>query len=115
MAKWVEQQQQHRATWEVRAISAEAAQRDLEARLAKANEDRQAAKAERDALRRDKDRLTTKVKMLEREAAPRAKGPGGRAPGSTAEGEAKGPTAETGGGGGNAAAAPFLLAMVYPS
>ena len=45
-----QQQQQQRAMWEVRAISAEAAQRDMEACLAKANEDRRAAEVERDAL-----------------------------------------------------------------
>ena len=107
--EWVEQQQQ-RATWEVCAISAEAAQRDLEARLAKANEDRRAAEVERDALCRDKDRLTTKVKILEREVAQRARAPGGKAPGPTAEGEAQGPTAERGVGAPNATGARFLLA-----
>ena len=43
VAEWVEQQQQQHETWQVGAISAEAAQRDLEARLAKANEDTRAA------------------------------------------------------------------------
>ena len=39
-----------------------------------------AAEVERDALRRDKERLSTKVKTLEREAAQQARGPGARHP-----------------------------------
>ena len=46
MDEWVEQQQWQRATWEIRTISVEAAQRDLEARLSKANEDRRATETE---------------------------------------------------------------------
>ena len=44
----------------------EIAQRDLEARLANANEDHRAAEVERDALRHDKEGLITKVKTLQR-------------------------------------------------
>ena len=90
---------------------AEAAQRDLEAHLAKANEDRQAAKVEGDTLCRNKERLTTKVKTLEREAAHRARAPGGRAPGPRVVGLAGGPMAGLGGGG-NTAGTRFLLAGV---
>ena len=68
-------------------------------RLAKANEDRRAAEVERDALCRDKAHLTAKVKTFEWEAAQQARAAGGKAPGSTVEGEAEGPTAEKGGGG----------------
>ena len=50
-------------------MSAEAARRHLQARLDEAKEDRRATKTERDALRRDKDCLTTKVKVLQRETA----------------------------------------------
>ena len=109
MDEWVEQQQQQRATWEVRAISADTTQRDLKARLDKANEDHRAAETERDALRRDKDRLTAKSTVLEREA-PRRRAPGGKAPGPTAEGEPEGPTPERGVGAPNAAGARFLVA-----
>ena len=77
---WVEQQQQQRGMWEVRAIGAEAAQRDLQPRRDKAKEDCRAAETERDAVRRDKDRLFARVKVFEREAA--SAGPlGGNAPG----------------------------------
>ena len=43
--EWVEQQQllQRAGAWEACAISVEAANRDLEARLSRANEDRRAA------------------------------------------------------------------------
>ena len=109
MAKWMEHQQQQLGTWQVHAISAEAAQHDWEAHLAKANEDRRAAEAQRDALRRHKERLTTKVKTLERDAAQRAKAPGGRVTRPTAEGEVEGSTTKRGGGG-SAAGTRFLLA-----
>ena len=98
MAEWVQEQQKHKTRW-VRAMSAETVQRDVEAPVAKANEDKRAAEVERDALRRDKERLTAKVKTLEREAAQRARATGGMAPGPAAEGKAEGPTAERGGGG----------------
>ena len=66
---------------------------------------------ERDALRRDKERLTFKVKTLERDEQ-RAKAPGGRAAGPMAEGEFQGPTAErvVVRGVPNAAGTRFLLA-----
>ena len=77
--EWVEQQQQKQlhATWKVRAISAEAAQRDVEACLTKANKHKRAAETGCAALRRDKDRLLAKVKTLERDLA-EAQGTGGQ-------------------------------------
>ena len=81
----VEQQQQQRATWEVRAISVEAAHRDVEARVSKAKEDRRAAEAELAAVRRDKDRLAARVKTLERDLAAARRATGGRPPGQTGE------------------------------
>ena len=110
VAQWQQQQQQQQSEpWQVRAISTEATVRDMEQRLAEANEEKRAAEVERDALRRDKEHLTAKVKTLEREAQ-RAKG--GRALGPTAEGEPEGPTAEraVGGGAPNPAGTRFLLA-----
>ena len=62
-----------------------------------------------DALCRDKEHLTAKVKTLEQEAAQRARAPGGRAPGRMAQGEAEGPTPERGGAP-NAAGTRFFLA-----
>ena len=72
------------AAWQVGAINADAVQRDVDARLAKANEEGQAAEVERDMLHRDKECLTTRVRTLEREAVQRARAKGGRAPGLTA-------------------------------
>ena len=99
MAQWVEQQQKQRATWKVRETGRKATECDLEAEV------------EADAVPRDKDRLTTKVKTLEREAAQRATAPRRRAPGPMVEEEAGGWTAERGPGAPNAACARFLLAV----
>ena len=65
--EWVEQQQllQLAGAWEARAINAEAANRDLEARLSRANEDRRAAKLRLEDVTRERDRLVTRVKTLE--------------------------------------------------
>ena len=60
VAEWQQQQQQSQL-WQVRVISPEAAVRDLEQRLAKANDATRAAEVERDTLRRDKERLTAKA------------------------------------------------------
>ena len=47
MHEWVQQQQllQRAGVWEARGIRAEAANRDLQARLSRANEDRRAAES----------------------------------------------------------------------
>ena len=75
---WVQQHQQQRATWEVRAISAEAASRDLGARLSRANEDRWAAETQLAPVTRDTDRLASRVEIPEcdwrRRATPRGAG-----------------------------------------
>ena len=55
--------------WEARAISAEAANRDLEARLSRANEHRRDAESRLANVTKERDRLATKVKTLERDLA----------------------------------------------
>ena len=111
MDECVEQHTQHQqhATWEVCAVSAEAADRDLKARLSEANEDRRAAGTELAAIRRDKDRLASRTKTLERDLATARKATGDRPPGQTGEGEPEGPTAERAGWGGNPAVVRYLL------
>ena len=114
---WVEQQHQlqRAGAWEVCAMSAEAANRELEACLSKANEDRRAAKTGVADLTKERDRLAAKVKTLERDS--------GRARKATGDGQSyqhrqgRGltvPRAERwrgrGGGGGNAAGFRYLLA-----
>ena len=101
---------QQRATWEVGVITAEAAQRHLEARSSKANEDRRAAETQCAAVRRDKDRLAARVKALEQDLAAARRLPGGRAPGEVAEGEPESPAADRGVEAPNAAGAQFLFA-----
>ena len=65
--EWVEQQRG--GAWEARAISAEAANRDLEARLSRANEDRRDAESRLADVTKEGDCLATKVKTLERDLA----------------------------------------------
>ena len=65
--EWVDQQRA--GAWEARAISAEAANRDLEARLFRANEDRRHCKSRLADVTKERDRLVTKVKTLERDVA----------------------------------------------
>ena len=69
MHGWVEQQQllQRAGAWEARAISAVAANRDLEARLSEATEDMRAAESRLAHVTKERDRLATKVKTLERD------------------------------------------------
>ena len=69
MHEWVEQQQQllRAGAWEARAISAEAANRDLEARLSRANEERRAAESRLADVTKARDRLATRVKTPERD------------------------------------------------
>ena len=63
--EWVDQQRA--GAWEARAISAEAANRDLEARLSRANEDRRDCESRLADVTKERDRLATKVKTLERD------------------------------------------------
>ena len=65
--EWVDQQRAE--AWEARAISAEAANRDLEARLSRANEDRRDCESRLPDVTKERDRLATKVKTLERDVA----------------------------------------------
>ena len=69
MHEWVEEQQQlqRAGAWEARAISAEAANRDLEARLSMANEERRAAKSRLADVTKERDRLVARVKTLGRD------------------------------------------------
>ena len=116
MDEWVEQQQQQRATWEAHAISDEAASRDLENRLSRANEDRRAAETQFTAATRERVRLAFKVNTLDRDLGTARKATGGRPPGQTGKGAegAEVPTAERagGGGGGTPAGVRYLLAGV---
>ena len=61
--------QQRAGAWEARAISAEAANRDLEARLPRANEDRRDYESRLADVTKERDRLPTNLKTLERDVA----------------------------------------------
>ena len=65
--EWVDQQRA--GAWEARPISAKAANRDLEARMSRANEDRRDSESRLADLTKERDRLATKVKTLERDVA----------------------------------------------
>ena len=65
--EWVDKQRA--GAWEARAISAEAANGDLEARLSRANEDRRDCESRLADVTKERDRLATKVKTLERDVA----------------------------------------------
>ena len=110
--EWVEQQHQlqRAGAWDVRAMSAEAANRDLEARLSRANEDMWAAETRLADVTRERDRLAAQVESLERNlgTARKAAGAPAKPPAQTGEG-AEGPTAEraAGGGGGGSRSLPF--------
>ena len=65
--EWMDQQRA--GAWEARAISAEAANRDLEARLSRANEERRDCESRLADVTKERDRLATKVKTLERDVA----------------------------------------------
>ena len=58
--EWVDQQRA--GAWEARSISAEAANRDLEARLSRANEDRRDCQSRLADVTMERDRLATKVR-----------------------------------------------------
>ena len=88
------------------AISAEAAKRDLQARLSRANEDRRAAESRVADVTKERDRLVTRVKTLERDlgTARKAAGAPAKPPAQTGEGAegAEAPRGERAGGGGGA-------------
>ena len=65
--EWVDQQRA--GAWEARAISAEAANRDLEAGLSKVHEDRRDCESRLADVTKERDRLATKVRTLERDVA----------------------------------------------
>ena len=103
--QWVEQQQllQRAGAWEARAISAEAANRDLEVRLSRAKEDKRAAESRLADVTKEMDHLVARVKTLERDLGSARKAAGAPAKplaqtGEGAEG-AEGPTVERAGGG----------------
>ena len=115
-------QQQHQlqraGALEVRAMSVEAANRNPEACLSSPNDDRRTAKTRLADLTKERDRLVTKVKTVERDLGTERKTAGAPAkpPAQTGEGAkgAEGPRWRGrrggGGGGGNAAGVRYLLA-----
>ena len=108
--EWVDQQRA--GAWEARAISAEAANRDLEARLSRANEDRRDCESRLADVTKERDRLATKVRTLERDVATLRKAKPAAQPAEAverAEG-AKAPAPPADGGGGRAAGVRYLLA-----
>ena len=85
-------------------MSAQATNRDLEARLFRANDDRRAAETRLAELTKERDRLVTRVKTLERdlETAGMAAGAPAKPPAHTGDGAegAEGPLVERAGRGG---------------
>ena len=75
MDEWVQQQQQQqrRGAWAVRALSAKAATRDLRARLSRANEDTRDAETQLAAVTRERERLASRVKAVERDLGTRVR------------------------------------------
>ena len=69
MGEWVEQQHQlqRAGDWKPRTISAEAANRDLEARLSRAIYNKRATETRLADVTKERDRLATGVKTLERD------------------------------------------------
>ena len=65
--EWVDQQRA--GAWEACAISAEAANRDLGARLSRVHEDRRDCESRLEDVTKERDRLATKVRTLERDVA----------------------------------------------
>ena len=81
LGEWVEQQHQlqRAGVWEVRAMSAKAANRDLEARLSRANDDRRATETRLAEVTKERDRLVNRVKTLERDLGTARNAAGSRA------------------------------------
>ena len=96
--------------WEARAISAEAANRDLEAHLSRANEDRRDSESRLADVTKERDRLATKLKTLERDPATLRKAKPAAQPAKTVE-RPEGAEAPPGDkGGASAAGVRYLLA-----
>ena len=108
--EWVDQQRA--GAWEARAISAEAANRDLEARLSRVHEDRRDCESRLADVTRERDRLATKVKTLERDVATLRKAKPAAQPAEAVEraegAEAPAPPGDRGGA--SAAGVRYLLA-----
>ena len=96
---WVDQQRA--GAWKAHAISAEAANRDLEARLSRANEDRRDCESRLADVTKERDRLATKVKTLEGDVATlrKAKPAAQRAEAVERAEGAEAPPGDKGGGG----------------
>ena len=110
MQEWVDQQRA--GAWEARAISAEAANRDLEARLSRVHEDRRDCESRLADVTKERDRLATKVRTLERDVATLRKAKPAAQPAEAverAEG-AEAPTPPGDRGGASAAGVRYLLA-----
>ena len=108
--EWVEQQRA--GAWEARAISAEAANRDLEARLSRANEDRRDSQSRLADVTKERDRLATKVKNLERDLATLRKAKPAAQPAEAMEGPGGGEAPQVTGGGG---AVPPVSSTSWPA
>ena len=108
--EWVDQQRA--GAWEARAISAEAANRDLEARLSRVHEDRRDCESRLADVTRERDRLPTKVQTLERDVATLRKAKPAAQPAEAVEraegAEAPAPPGDRGGA--SAAGVRYLLA-----
>ena len=93
-------------------ISAEAANRDSEARLSRANEDRRDAESRLADITKERDRLATKVKTLERDLATsrKAKPPAQAAQAGEGPEGAEAPPGDRAGGRASAVGVRYLVA-----
>ena len=117
VGEWVEQQHQlqRAGAWKVRTMSTEAANRHLQARLSRANDDRRPEETRLAEISREGGRLVTRVKTLERSLGTARKAAGAPAkPPAHTPGGPRVPRSPrwTGGGGGNAVGVRYLLAGV---
>ena len=105
-------EQQRAGAWEARAISAEAANRDLEARLCRADEDRRDSESRLADVNKERDRPAAKVKTLERDLATLRKAKPAAEPAEVVERleGAEAPPGDSGAGGASAAGVLYLLA-----
>ena len=108
--EWVDQQRA--GAWEARGISTEASNRDLEAHLSRANEDRRDCESRLADVTKERARLANKVKTLERDVAPLHRAKPAAQPAEAVEraegAEAPAPPGDKGGG--SAAGVRYLLA-----
>ena len=107
-------EQQRAGAWEAHAISTEAANRDLEARLSRANEDRRDSESRLADVTKERDQLAAKVKTLERDLATLRKAKPAAQPAQAME-RPEGGEAPPGdrGGGASAAGVRYLLAGAH--